>query len=522
MIKVLIADDEVIECKGVKCLIQKDFPQLDILPFVHNGFELIKSVEKNSPDLVLLDIGMPGMTGLEALEIIRLKQSKTKIIIISAYSSFDYAQKALKLGAGDYLLKPVTRGALEVAMRKQINELEKERFVDARERDHLSLEQNYRDLLEDKLCLELIAGNIDLGQIRSTLEQLKLDADHGYATAIIRPTQAEDTKTFLGEVVQKMRTICSCICACHKQKLYLIYFFSQAETDTSYRTKIEDDLHFSLWGMQEHRMMKIGISQYKTSLEELKSALSESAMALYESTAEKMNFYTVNFYTAANAMDNSEQFLKHYIKFRYQYLSFLSTNKMWELEHLIKKFVESTGAEKNTPVQKLCFADLLLRIRVSNPAYAEKQVSLWNCWKVISEKEESISVRDIILQESDFSKISLAREQKQMHPYIQASLYYMQNHYMNNISLEQTAKEISITPFYLSRLFKQELNHTFLEILTDIRMEKAIELLGVENLPAKDISSMIGYPNSNYFYKLFKAQTGMTQTQMKEFLYALR
>ena len=119
MIKVLIADDELIECKGLKWLIQKDFPQLDILPFVFNGFDLIKSVEKDSPDLVLLDINMPGMTGLEALEIIRLKQSKIRIIIISAYSNFSYAQKALKLGAGDYLLKPVIRDALETAMRKQ-------------------------------------------------------------------------------------------------------------------------------------------------------------------------------------------------------------------------------------------------------------------------------------------------------------------------------------------------------------------------------------------------------------------
>lgn len=129
---------------------------------------------------------------------------------------------------------------------------------------------------------------------------------------------------------------------------------------------------------------------------------------------------------------------------------------------------------------------------------------------------------DFILQESDFSHTAVIQPRKQAHPYIRASLHYMRHNYMNNISLEQTAKEIAITPFYLSRLFKQELNHTFLEILTDIRMEKSLELLDAENLPAKDISGMIGYPNSNYFYKLFKAQTGMTQTQVREFLRILR
>lgn len=344
MIKVLIADDELIECKGLKWLIQKDFPQLDILPFVFNGFDLIKSVEKDSPDLVLLDINMPGMTGLEALEIIRLKQSKIRIIIISAYSNFSYAQKALKLGAGDYLLKPVIRDALETAMRKQLDELERERSVDEREREHLSLEQNYRDLLENKLCLEVITENPDLAQIRSMLERLHLIEDNGYAAVMIQSVQADDSATFLNELMQKMRIICRCICTCHKQKLYLIYFYSQSETDVSYRSKIADDLHVAL-SFSKNRKVTIGVSQYKTSLEELKTALSESAMALYEGGTEEIKFYM-----AEDAADSSSQFLNRYIEFRCQYLRFLSSNRMQDLQRLIKNFMNNIMTEKNLPI----------------------------------------------------------------------------------------------------------------------------------------------------------------------------
>ena len=93
----------------------------------------------------------------------------------------------------------------------------------------------------------------------------------------------------------------------------------------------------------------------------------------------------------------------------------------------------------------------------------------------------------------------------------------MQTRYMDALSLNAVAEKIGITSFYLSRLFKQELNQTFLDVLMIIRINKALNFL-YQGLPVQEISLKVGYPNANYFYKVFKKYTGLTVGEMKDFI----
>lgn len=107
MIKVLIADDERLQCTALEEMLDAVFPQVKVLPSAYDGLTLVQTVERECPDIVIVDINMPGLNGLEALEILRLKNINMEIIVHTAYSKFDYVHKALKLGAGDFLVKPV-------------------------------------------------------------------------------------------------------------------------------------------------------------------------------------------------------------------------------------------------------------------------------------------------------------------------------------------------------------------------------------------------------------------------------
>ena len=105
---------------------------------------------------------------------------------------------------------------------------------------------------------------------------------------------------------------------------------------------------------------------------------------------------------------------------------------------------------------------------------------------------------------------------KKSREYVEKTILYMEKHYMDDISLEQTAEISGISSFYLSRLLKQELNQTFVGILTDIRMANALRMLFGGKHSVKEIAIQSGYNNITYFYKVFKKYTGMSVGEIRE------
>lgn len=124
---ILIADDEPIECIALEMLLKNNFPGLRILPSVSNGIDLAASVGRDHPDIAIVDINMPGLNGLDALDMVRSRNPDMKIIIHSAYSEFDYAKRAFALGASDYMVKPIQKPVFLDTMKKILESLGAER-----------------------------------------------------------------------------------------------------------------------------------------------------------------------------------------------------------------------------------------------------------------------------------------------------------------------------------------------------------------------------------------------------------
>lgn len=126
MYRIVIADDEAMERKVLEKMIRESCPEAELLPSVSNGIELVNSIETYAPDIAVIDINMPGFNGLDAMEIVRLKNLQTHFIVVSAYGKFEYAQKAIHLGACDYLLKPVSEAKLAQSIQKVAGQLQEE------------------------------------------------------------------------------------------------------------------------------------------------------------------------------------------------------------------------------------------------------------------------------------------------------------------------------------------------------------------------------------------------------------
>lgn len=107
MYKIFLADDEIWVIMGLKKLIEKVGAPFQVVGEASNGVMALEEIEKKKPDVLITDIRMPGMDGLELMKEIRKKKLDTKVVLVSGYAEFDYAQKAIRMGAVDYLLKPV-------------------------------------------------------------------------------------------------------------------------------------------------------------------------------------------------------------------------------------------------------------------------------------------------------------------------------------------------------------------------------------------------------------------------------
>ena len=107
MYSVYIADDEMWVIVGLKKRIEKTGLPFQVIGEANNGVMALEEIEKKKPDILFTDIRMPGYSGLELLELLRKKELQTKVILISGYAEFEYAQSAIRNGAYDYLLKPM-------------------------------------------------------------------------------------------------------------------------------------------------------------------------------------------------------------------------------------------------------------------------------------------------------------------------------------------------------------------------------------------------------------------------------
>lgn len=128
MLRVVIADDEETIRNGMVRLIKSFHLDLQIVATAENGKQALKAMEDYNPEIIIMDISMPYMTGLDAIEQIRMKNKKSKIIIISGYGQFEYAQRALALGVFNYLLKPVDYRDFKDILKKAINSYMEENF----------------------------------------------------------------------------------------------------------------------------------------------------------------------------------------------------------------------------------------------------------------------------------------------------------------------------------------------------------------------------------------------------------
>lgn len=523
---VLIADDEPIECIALEMLLKNNFPGLRILPSVSNGIDLVASAGQDRPDIVIVDINMPGLNGLDALDMIRTRNPDMKIIIHSAYSEFEYAKRAFALNASDYMVKPVQKSAFLDTMKKILESLGAEQQKKSSQETIHRLTGEVHRLVEHDIMSSILLGEVNDQTGRLFLCSLDKEYQGGFLVTVRHPENTEFSRSpsvqsswnvnaqcpWSEDEVKKILTplnqVCLCLGRVHHQDL-LLYLIPGADVgDGSYR-KWACHLLESL-----HQPLLFGVSSWKFTLDELPGAQKESSSVLMGRQESGIFFFEhAPRSQAQNVFKQQEEALSGL-------LALGQTDQC--LDAIDSLFQKASSLEVPLDSMKTNSACFLLSLHREMAAHSSFPLcasgyipgpwkELWNC---ASFQELNENLRLAVCQLANL----LNRPMNKSWEYVAKAFLCIQKMYPRDISLEDIAQMVGISPFYLSRLLKQELNETFVEILTKVRIGQALILLQDSKKTIRQIGEEVGYNNTTYFYKVFKKQTGMTVGEVRRVL----
>lgn len=520
--KLIIADDEKWVRMTVKALIPFDKLGLTLSSEAANGIEALELCRQHEPDILLTDIKMPGLTGLDLIKEVRTLLPVLRIIIISGYNDFEYAKTAMKYGITDYLLKPVDEKELIQVLERMISEI----TVQARLMKEKEIEQEqYKKALpvmcEAFLNQVISRNNMTADKIRTELHKYGIDLTSGsYAVCVSSPDRTlqpeEDSRVcdYLRLLVKRaMRkytravtfplehdktTVVSIIGgennkenvqkAFHLCNRVLIKKFglsiSAGISGTTHQLCMLQELYLNACEALETRFWAGGgtFAVYRPGclVEDMKLALSEDTLNKITLNLKLSNIQTALSYieSICRTLQAGSNIKPSAVReFFWQFIQSIIILLNIQLP-FIRRESAMTGAQPYERIKGMLFMSSL-------EAYIKQLLEkIYNFYHDINPVNNN--------------------------NLIESAKKIIEQNFAGDISLEQVARHVHLSSAYLSELFKKETGMSFIDYKTIIRIEYAKKLLSTPSMNISEISGKVGYSDPKYFSKLFKKITGKT------------
>jgi len=516
MMKALVVDDERIIRLGIQTAVPWELLGIEEIHMAASGKEALKIVQKEQPDIIITDIEMSEMTGLELIAKIRAIRENVRIIVLTGYDKFDYARECLRMQVQDFLLKPVDENVLIETIKKQVQIIK-----DTREREE---EQNHMRRISgtyDQMDLErkmrkLVSQEEVEDTVTSICEKYHYDARCRMRVAILIPSiYPHGIRKGEGESLSVL-TI---------KNLLIGYLDAQRKGIT-----FEDAKGRILVGLFEGEKSDEleGCVKIFTKLiqEECNIQLRIVMGSTVEGFAQVHLSYNDAVYLLKKEKNRYETYVKHKEKkgrldmFREVYAEFIS--KMNEnignterIMRIFESFCAATNAYNITDqyVSKCCF-------EIASTVYFSYVVEAGDCTDgklnallptlLSADREENYEITRSFLE--NLMKV----EDDEANELVVKVKRYINEHLTDDISVAGIAGYFYLSPNYFSRLFKRIMNEGCNEYIVRKRIEKAEYLLTKTNMKIGKIAQEVGYRDTNYFSLAFKKQAGMSPGQYRE------
>jgi two-component system response regulator YesN len=523
IINIIIADDDFLIKSHIKNILAKYKDKFFVCGDANNGKEVIELVEKTNPDIIISDIEMPQLNGIDMQNELNNLGFKGEIIMLSNYSEFEYVKKSLKNGAIDYILKHQIseKSLIEVLNKAKVSHEKKLSYDLSRE---LLLDSN---LLKENLIKKIISGKYQtLENINAKFKKLNINIDISniapifFSTTYLSKNITLETKSLIKHsIINLVNDIISkdnngFVCYIENNIYIVLISFNNIseksiiETITNLSNKISVSLKKYL-----NLLVNFVLPNRLTSILSLKTEYYEAVKTLNK------QLFTENNINKLDNINNKKSLFSITYEMEKEIISLVETGQDRKLDLILSKIFTNlksiTQLKDDYDILINELIGLLLRICKKNEQFISKETkkniksSLYNINNsiIIDDIQTNlIFVYNLITMEIDGNECSLYSK------HIKKAIYYIKHNYKNEISLLSASNEINISSVYLSKLFKNEVGYGFSEYIQQYRILKSQELL-LNDLTIKEAASNSGFKNYSYFLNVFKKKTGVTPTQ---------
>lgn len=518
MIKVLIVEDEYLVRIGLKSIIQWESEGFTLIGDASNGLQAFDLYEKYKPDIIITDIQLPKMNGLEFISKVRETDNQTKFVIISCHSDFTYAKKAIEYGVSHYFEKSDMgpNQLLQVLIQLKHKIKQNETIHDKLdEQSIITQDESIRSLLKNKgdNAVTVQLENLNISLEHKTLvclyfNQIKSEFDTISKEVFLTIAKEMMIEDYQGFVVEINPNVYTAVISYNRNK------FDGTTGSIQYISRIKNALHkicettfrviFSdtFKDIEEIPSIYYKLEKFKNYLIFLDPWTSIGAN-IFKDMIDENYLTTVNFENLYNLtlFGENEKVVKQineiFLNFKVNHYSLINLyghcNQMIAtLNKVMRYYYEFFSS---------VYDQVYIEYDVIRTMESLDEIQQWFTTKY----------NDIAIGCSRYRFYDGTNE------LVYSSISYMINHHKEPLTLEDVASENGISRVYLSQLLKKETNKNFVDIFNHIRIESAKLLMADSKLKVYEIGNLVGFTNqSSYFIKVFKNITGLTPTEYRK------
>ena len=500
-----------------------DWKQLEceVIGVANDGLEGKRLVDELKPDIVISDIVMPGMTGLELAGYINANMSDTVVIILTAYNEFKYAQQAIKYNVRDYILKPIDKNQIIKAVKGAI--------IKIRSREHIMESMNKmetmvkeaRPLITTALLFDIaLYGNNEIDHIRDQLQYFDIGIENGAVIVFQLEAEAGQDITMLLSFASKsiMQSVllehrCGyAIKEMNKQYIILVSF-EQDISGSIIKKRLIDACKLITDNISENIKLCVSAGIGKTY---------SNIYGIHDSYQSAVNAVSSRFFKKENAVIHADDVVgdeaagSPNVDCSRLYEAVGELNEALAVQAIENIFIRlgQTGSQKHAKSVCTSIIEQIERILDKNGVADTKEIisvddvnsaySLYQLQKSIKFNIGCVCKKLLTLSRGQCSPISKA-------------LQIINKRYSEKeLSLQSIANELNISLSHLSRLFRKEMDTNFMDYITEIRINKARELLDATEYKTPEVADKVGFYDFRYFGQVFRKKCGMTPGEYKQ------
>ena len=527
MYRILLADDEGIMLDSLKNVIQTEYGDEVEIETAKTGRTAIEKAENFHPDIAFMDIQMPGINGIAAIREIRSFNASCLFYVISAYDKFDYAQDAISLGVEKYLMKPISR---KVILETVSDAMKKVDQIRGRRSDQLKIQEKLETIIpvvENGFVTGMLLSD-DIHDVEYYRQLLEVHEAYAYCEMIRFGFEQEngslassvETRVRAQEGYEQIRAIIKsfqrCIIGPVMSDRIVVVVPHEKETIT-YEERIDtiDRMRSILDRLSGKLKMKFraGIGKiYRFA--DLRMSYQEAAGALRTSAARVVHTEDI---TSHGVFEDD-----YPVELERDGFAALSRGDVPGTRDRFAELFAWMIAKDPDDLNSMRLKALELVLRAEYDAFHTGSVNYaYDYRKDYLEQVNALQDQEQI-QEWFLDRLtaicSMIRDQNedQSESTVSKACKYIQENYRRDISLDEVSKEVNVSPYYFSKLFKEEVGENFIDYLTRLRIECSKELLRRAALTIREAGLQSGYSDPNYFSRIFKKQTGMTPREYRE------